>query len=222
MKTDIQIQEDVIEQLQWEPAIDAAGIGVGVHNGVVTLSGKVDTYLKKILAEKAARKVAGVKAVAEDIQVGPLPGYQRTDTEIADALVNALKWNSNVPFDKINAKVEDGVVTLNGEVRFDFQRVAAREAAEKLYGVVRVNNFIAVVPKATPEDVGKRISAAFQRSASLDADKITVEIVGNTAILKGSVRSFAESEDAANAAWAAPGISHVDNRLLINARELVF
>lgn len=222
MKTDIQIQEDVIEQLQWEPAIDAAEIGVGVRNGVVTLSGKVDTYLKKILAEKAARKVSGVKAVAEDIQVGPLPGYQRTDTEIAEAVVNALKWNSNVPDEKIRIKVDAGVVTLDGEVKFDFQRVAARDAVEKLYGVVRVNNFISVIPKATQEDVEDKIMAAFHRAASLDADKITVEVLGGTAILKGKVRSFAESEDAASAAWAAPGISHVDNRLEIDARELVF
>lgn len=222
MKTDTQIQEDVIEQLQWEPAIDAAGIGVAVKNGVVTLSGKVDTYLKKILAEKAARKVTGVKAVAEDIQVGPLPGYQRTDAEIAEAVVNSLKWSSNVPDDKIRIKVEDGVVTLDGEVKFDFQRVAARKCVEKLYGVVRVNNFISILPNATREDVEKKIMAAFHRSASLDADKITVEISGSTAILKGKVRSFAESEDATSAAWAAPGITHVDNRLEIDARELVF
>lgn len=222
MKTDIEIQGDVIEQLQWEPAIDAAGIGVGVKNGIVTLSGKVDTYLKKILAVNAARKVANVKAVAEDIQVGPLPGYQRTDTEIAEAVVNALKWNSNVPDDRIKIKVDDGVVTLDGEVKFDFQRVAAHDAVEKLYGVVRVNNFISVIPKATQEDVERKITAAFHRSATLDADKITVEVLGNTAILKGKVRSFAESEDAARAAWAAPGITHVDNRLEIDARELVF
>jgi len=222
MKTDIQIQEDVIEQLKWEPAIDAAGIGVGVKNGVVTLSGKVDTYLKKILAEKAARKVAGVRAVAEDIQVGPLPGYQRTDTEIAEAAVNSLNWNSNVPDEKISIKVDDGVVTLEGEVKYNFQRVAAREAVEKLYGVVRVNNFITVLPGAAKEDVEKKIMAAFHRSASLDAYKIKVEVSGDTVILKGNVRSFAESEDAAGAAWAAPGVTHVDNRLVIDARELVF
>lgn len=221
MKTDVQIQQDVIDQLKWEPALNAAEIGVSVKNGVVTLSGIVDTFYKKIMAEQAANKVMGVKAVAEGLQVGVSPAFHRTDAEIADFVVKALKWNTAVPDEKIKVKVEDGVVTLNGEVDWEYQRSMARTAIENIAGIRKINNFIAIKPKANPVDVKKKIMAAFHRSASLDADNISVQVSGSKVTLTGKVRSFAERADAGAAAWAAPGVTQVDNQLQMTTEELI-
>lgn len=222
MKNDIQIQQDVIEQLRWEPFLDAAEIGVTVKNGIVTLSGNVDMYYKKIAAEGAAKKVAGVKAVAENIQVGILPSYRKTDTEIAEAVTNALRWNISVPDENIKIKVEDGVVSLDGEVDWHYQRNAARNTVEKLAGVRRINNNITIKPAITAADVKKKISAAFVRYATIDAGKITVDVIDNRVILAGKVRSFADREDAENAAWSAPGVTSVENRLELQEEEYAF
>lgn len=213
MKSDIQVQQDVIDQLKWEPILNAAAIGVSVKNGVVTLSGNVDTYSKKISAERAAKKVAGVKAVAEEIQVGISPFYRKTDAEIAEAVVNALKWNTSVPDDKIKVKVENGVVTLEGEVNWDYQRTSARVAIEHLAGVQMIHNFIMVKPTANQVNVKQKIKEAFSRIATIDADRINVEVIGSRVILTGKVRSFAERDDAVAAAWSAPGVSFIDNKL---------
>jgi osmotically-inducible protein OsmY len=222
MKTDAQIQKDVIDQIKWEPALNASGIGVAVKNGVVTLSGIVDSFSQKIAVEIAARKVTGVKAVAEDIQVGGSPIYRRTDTEIAQAILNVFKWDTSVPDDKIEIKVEDGVVTLDGEVEWDYQRNAAKRAVERLAGVRRINNFISIKQKVIASDVQQKIAAALHRSATIDAGKIAVEVTGNKVVLTGKVRSFAEEQDAVDAAWSAPGVSSVEDRLEMQEEEFAY
>ncbi|QTE38859.1 BON domain-containing protein [Mucilaginibacter gossypii] len=222
MKTDSQIQKDVMDELKWQPFLNSSAIGVAVKNGIVTLSGTVDTFSKKITAERAAKKVIGVKAIAEDIQIGVSPVYRKTDTEIAEAVLNALKWHSAVPDDKIKIKVEDGTVTMEGELEWEYQRVSAKTAIQDLTGVRSVINLITLRPRISPAELEQKISAAFQRSANIDATKVHAGISGNTVTLTGRVRSFAESEDAADVAWAAPGVFHVVNNLDIEEPELAF
>ena len=222
MKSDYQIQKDVIEELSWTPFLNETEIGVAVKDGIVTLSGQVDSYAKKLRAENAAKKVAGVKAIAEDMHVGVSPSFARTDTEIAEAVIDALKWNTAVNENLIKIKVENGVVRMEGEVEWDFQRRSAINAVEGLAGVRSVLNLIIIKQKATPEMVSGKIQAALQRSASVDASKVNVDVSGNKVTLTGTVRSLAEKEDAEMAAWSAPGIVIMDNRLLVKEHEYVF
>lgn len=222
MKTDMQIQKDVMEQLKWEPFLNASQIGVAVKDGIVTLSGQVDMYSKKILAEKAAKKVRDVKAIAEDIQVGISPSFRKTDAEVAGAVLNTLKWDNMIPDEKIKVSVEDGCVKLEGEVEWEYQRKRIKNAIQNLTGVCSVINLISVKPKLTPSDISQKINAAFQRSATIDSSRITADILGSKVILYGKVRSFAEKTDAENAAWAAPGVTSVENRLEISFVEYAF
>jgi len=222
MKSDTQIQKDVMAEINWHPILNAADIGVAVHDGVVTLTGIVDTYTKKLTAESAAKKVSGVKAVAEDIQVGPSPSYNKTDTEIAEAVVNALKWHSAVVEDRISIKVEKGFVTLEGEVEWEYQRSAAKSAIENLTGIKMIYNFITVKPRISVPDLKSKINAALHRSAQIDANSIKVEVSGNKVILSGTVPSIKEKEDADSAAWMAPGVSSVENRITVHYPEYAF
>lgn len=216
MKSDVQIQKDVMAEIKWQPDLIASEIGVACKNGVVTLSGQVDHYHQKIAAEKAAKRIAGVKAVAEDIQVGMSPIDKKTDTEIAEMVLNALKWNSAVQEEKIKINVENGLVKLEGEAEWEYQRGQAKKAIQFLPGVKMVFNLITLQPKATAEDIQKKITAAFQRSANIDSKALTIEVIGDAAVLRGKVRSLAEKEDAEQAAWAAPGIRSVESKLEID------
>ncbi|ANE49567.1 BON domain-containing protein [Flavisolibacter tropicus] len=221
MKSDLHIQHDVQDQIMWEPILNPAQIGVAVKDGIVTLSGIVDTYAKKLAAEKAAKKVAGVKAVALDLQVGISPLYRKTDSELADAVIHALSMNVSVPQEAIQVKVDDGIVTLDGEVDWDYQRAAAKTAIEGLIGIKAVNNNLTIKPMLSSENISRKISEALHRSATIDAQRISVEVIGTKAVLKGKVRSFAERDDAEDAAWAAPGITSVENKLDLESEEIL-
>ena len=222
MRNDLEIQNDVMDELRWEPSLNPSEIGVAVKDGVVTLSGQVDSFFKKQTAEKVVRKIKGVKAIAEDIQIGVSPLYQRSDADIAADVLHALKWHPAVQEEKIKVRVENGVVRLDGEVEWEYQRKSAKTAIEYLIGVKEVINLITIKPVLSVSNVEKKIIDAFQRNASIDAKKITVNVDGNKVILTGTVRSFAEKEDAENAAWAAPGVLDVDSKIKIDTSEYVF
>ena len=210
MRSDADIKKDVMAQLQWEPYLNTAALGVAVKDGVVTLSGQVDSYARKLAVERAARKILGVKAVAEVIKVGVSPVDRRTDTEIAQAVAAALAWHTAVQEDKIKITVEEGVVTLDGEVDWNYQRQAAVDTIKSLYGVRWVNNAITIKTGVIANDIRKKIKDAIARNAAVDADNVSVEVAGSKVILRGIVRSFAEREDAEYSAWAAPGVTAVE------------
>jgi osmotically-inducible protein OsmY len=216
MKTDTELQRDVMNELKWEPTIKAAEIGVGVKDGVVTLSGYVDSYVKKWAAERAAARVSGVRAVAEKIQVRLAGSLKRSDEDIARAVADVLEWNVLVPHDRVEVQVQDGLVTLSGEVEWGYQKYAAEEAVRYLMGVVLFNNQITVKPPVKPLDVKDKIESAFRRNALLDSRRVTVETRGGCVILSGSVRNWAERAEAQWTAWAAPGVSEVENNIIIS------
>jgi osmotically-inducible protein OsmY len=216
MRTDSEIQRDIEDELRWDPSLDNDDIAVSVRDGVVTLAGYVKSYLDKWHAERVTGKVKGVKAIANDLNVKLPSSSERPDPDIARGVIDALKWNIAVPADRIKAKVDKGWVTLEGDVDWHFQREAAERSVRSLRGVKGVTNLITVRVRTTPEDVKQKIKDALERSAQFDADRITVEVEGNKAILKGTVRSYAEKRDAERAARNAPGITEVENKLTVD------
>ena len=216
MKTDLQLQRDVLDELKFEPSIREAEIGIAAKGGVVTLTGFVDSYAEKISAERTAERVSGVKAVADEIKV-KLPGsFQRSDTDIAHAVVNALRWDIQVPDDRIKAAVEDGWIDLQGDVEWQYQKWAAEGAVRSLTGVKGVSNLITVKPKnASTYEVGQKIKDSLRRHAERDADRITIEAKDGRVTLRGTVSSFAERQDAERAAWQAPGVTKVDDMIAV-------
>ena len=215
MKTDKELQRDVLDELAWEPSVDAAEIGVSVEHGVVVLNGVVKSLNQKWTAERVAQRVDGVRAVTDELVV-KLPGdSQYSDADIAQAAVNALDWNASVPRDRIKVLVEHGLVTLQGTVEYHFQKDAAETAVRNLKGVRGVSNTVAIKPRASSGDVIQAIKRALHRAAQIDAERISVEAREGKVILRGSVRTWAEREDAERAAWAAPGVSDVQNDIRI-------
>jgi osmotically-inducible protein OsmY len=219
MKTNEELRNDVMEEIKWNPELRtiATEIGVAAKDGIITLSGSVGSYWKKIAAEKAAQKVAGVKVVASDIEVKVIAPGKRTDTEIAEAVRNVLRWNSAVNNDKIEIKVDNGWVSLDGQVDWEHEKRYAQNAVEDLIGVSGVTNNIVLRSRPIDtKDIQRKIASAYHRSATVDSSSIKIEPVGSKVILRGKVRSWAERKEAEKIAWAAPGVMSVDNKIEID------
>ncbi len=216
MKSDAQIQSDVYQELKWDPSISHEHIGVAVREGIVTLSGSVPKYIEKSSAEKAVQRVAGVKAVVEKIEVKFLDSHHFDDQDIARSITNHFQWSAQIPRDMIKVSVENGWVKLSGEVDWEYQRLAAENTAKGLSGVKGVSNTISLrAKKVQPELVKQKIEEALQREALREAKQIAVDVQGSTVTLSGNVHSFAEMNDAKWAAWSAPGVTKIENRLHI-------
>lgn len=217
MKSDVQLKKDVEAELAWDASINETQIGVAVKGGVVTLTGHLDTYAEKNAVEKAVQRVAGVQALAIELDVKLAPGHARSDTEIASAAESAFAWHSLVPADRIKVKVEKGWVTLSGEVEWDFQRREAEKAVRPLTGVVGVSNNVTLKITSTPGDISIRIRDALARHAESESQKITVNLDGSKVTLRGAVHSWAERSAAQNAVWSAPGVTSVINEIKVTA-----
>jgi osmotically-inducible protein OsmY len=215
-RTDEQIQRDVFAELKWDARVLPNEIGVAVKNGIVTLTGWVDSYMKRYDAEDAAHRVRGVVAVVNDLEVRLPSSAERIDPDIAAAAIYALKWDALLPLDKIKITVTKGFLRLEGEVEWQYQKREAERVVSRLAGVKGVMNLITVKPSVTPSGVKKMIEEALVRSVKTDAERITVDVQGTHVILKGTVRSWAERDEAERAAWQAPGIVVVTNQIVVS------
>jgi osmotically-inducible protein OsmY len=212
-KTDAELRRNVERELEWEPSIDERRIGVAVVDGIVTLTGEVTSYAEKWKAERVVERVAGVRGIVIELVVKPT--VEHTDLDVAAAAVNALSWNVLVPDDKITVKVENGWITLRGEVEYDYQRRAAERAVRNIEGVRGITDLITVKPRVAPENIKAKIEDAFTREAMLDANRISVEVNGSEVVLRGTVRSWLERHEAEKEAWSAPGVTAVHNRITV-------
>ena len=218
-KTDDQLKTDIIAELQYEPSIKFTDLGVLVHDGVVTLNGHTDSYMGKREAVRSIKRIAGVKAIADEIELKMPGSVSHTDEDIAIAVAHHLEWSSGVPTGTVTATVRKGWITLEGEVEWQYMKNAAESVVHHLMGVKGVSNMISLNPKSTPTPtptgVKSSIRSAFERSALLDANKIEVETSGSEVTLRGNVRNYDERDEAERVAWASPGISSVHNNLMI-------
>jgi osmotically-inducible protein OsmY len=213
---DENLQRNVLEELKWDTHVQPNEIGVVVKDGIVTLTGWVDSYLKKVVAEEAAHRVLGVRAVANDIEVR-LPGFaERTDADLAAAVLGALRWDATIPAGKVDVTVSQGWVTLKGEVDHYFQKRDAEPAIERLSGVRGVSNLLTVKPQPVPQDLKSQIQKALVRHAQTDASRITVEVQGSEVILRGTVSSYAEKKAAEETVCSASGVTEVRNRMIVS------
>lgn len=218
MRTDREMERDVIEELQWEPRVREKGIGVKVSNGVVMLRGSVPTFADKWAAEQAAERVKGVRGVAQELEVQLPSGIEQSDANLVRSAANLLEWNAHVPKDKVKVSAERGTLTLTGTVEHEYQREAAQQAVRNLSGLRGVTNFIRVVPPSVSiASVRSGIEAALQRHALLDANRISVETANGTVTLRGAVHTIAERRVATGAAWSAPGVKDVNDKLVVEA-----
>jgi len=215
IKTDSKLQSDVIEELRWDPSVASEQVGVAAKNGVVTLSGQVGSYAMKVAAVRAAERVSGVRAIAEELKVVLPSSFMRTDTDLAHSVAAVLRWDVSVPDDKVKARVEDGWVWLDGEVDWQYESTAAERAIRNLTGVRGVSNMLHVKPRASAPDVKQHIQNALKRHAELDAREISVEALDGRVTLRGKVHSWAERQDAELAAWGAEGVSAVNDELVV-------
>ena len=214
-KTDKELHRDVVEELSWQPSISDSEIGVSVKDGVATLSGFVQNYAQKRAAERAVRAVGGIRAVAEELEVKVQGAFARSDTEIAHQAANALSWDVEVPMDTVKVRVENGWLTLEGQVAWQYQRTSAGRAVRNLAGVKGVSNAVTLRAHASASDVSQRIEAALCRSADHGAHAVQVEARDGTVTLRGEVHSWAQRRDVEWAAWAAAGVNHVDDRTTV-------
>ncbi len=214
-KTDLQLKQDIEEELRFDPKINAAQIGVSVDKGAVSLLGTVDTYAEKWAAEDATKRVCGVRTVAQDLTVKILIDHKRSDSEIAGAVESAIKWDVFIP-KAVTAKVQNGAVTLEGQVTWNFQRDAAERAVRFLAGVMTVNNFIMLKPEVSATQVKEKVQAALERQAKADANSIKIDTSGGKVTLTGRASSWRSMQDAENAAWAAPGVTDVVDQLTVS------
>lgn len=217
MKTDAELKKDVIAELSWDPAVVSTAIGVAVDDGVVTVSGHLDTYAQKFAVERALRRVHGVQAIALELDVKLSPQHKRSDTEIAAAAEHALKWSSLLPAEKIRVTVENGHVTLQGEVDWEYERQSIEKAIRPLIGVVGISNQITLKSRSIPTDISDRIVNALQRQAMHDAKRVQIDVDGSTVTLQGLVHSWRERNAIQAAAWAAPGVRSVNDKLRVAA-----
>jgi osmotically-inducible protein OsmY len=216
MKGDSQLRQDVMNELMWDPSISEKAIGIAVNNGVVTLAGVVNSFAEKCNAERAAERVSGVRGIVDELTVNVPSSMTRSDADLAQSAVRALEWDIEVPSDTVVAKVEKGWLTLDGNVKWQFQKRAAERAVRGLTGLRGVSNYIVVQPtKASPVEVGRVIKDALRRSAEEDADRVTVETADGKVTLRGKVKSLSERREAELAAWSAPGVRDVDDRIEI-------
>jgi osmotically-inducible protein OsmY len=213
---DSKLKQDVIDELDFEPSIDTAGIGVAVEDGMVTLSGHVPTYAQKDMAEQVASRVKGVKGIAQEIEVRLAGTGQTADDQIAKRAVDTIGWNTSIPKGAIQVKVQKGWVTLTGKVDWQYQRSAAADSVRALGGVLGVSNQIEISPRACTTDIKQRIEDALKRNAEVEAKAITVEVIGRKVILNGTVNALTERNAAERAAWSAPGVEVVVSNIVIS------